>query len=121
MMVPGCPSDRVKPYLTAFILIGIFGILFAWERFVPLRQPRVPLARSTSILGIVETPRRLYLLTDLAIAAPVFDGAGKVLGLTLQHFANGRLSGVVVLPAADIADMAKQAAIAQAAAPKTGG
>ena len=87
----------------------------------PKTLQRVPLVRSTNILGIVEKPRRLYLLTDLAIAAPVFEGGGKLLGITLQHFANGRLSGVVVLPAADIADMAKQAAIAQAAAPKTGG
>lgn len=87
----------------------------------PKTLQRVPLVRSTNILGIVEKPRRLYLLTELAIAAPVFEAEGKILGITLQHFANGRLSGVVVLPAADIADMAKQAAIAQAAPPKTGG
>ena len=82
---------------------------------------RVPLVRATIVMGIVEKPRRLFLLSDQALASPVFEAEGKVLGIMLQHFANGRPSGVVVLPAADIAEMAKQAAIAQAAPPKTGG
>ena len=62
---------------------------------------------------------RVYLLTDQSMGAPVFSPQGKALGITLQHFANGR-STAIVLPAADIAEMAKQAAAAQAApAPAT--
>lgn len=75
---------------------------------------RVPMVRHTEIMGIVEKPRRLYLLTDTSAGTPVFDARGKLLGLTVQHFANGARTGNVVLPAADVADMAKQAAEAQA-------
>ncbi len=76
---------------------------------------RTPLVRSTEVVGIVEKPRRLFLLGDQSVASPVFAADGRVLGIFLQHFASGRPSGVVVLPAADIAEMAKQAAAAQAA------
>jgi hypothetical protein len=75
---------------------------------------RVPLVRATEMIGMVEKPRRIFLLADTSVASPVFDAGGRVLGIMLQHFANGRPSGIVALPAADIADMAKQAAAAQA-------
>lgn len=81
----------------------------------PKTLQRVPLVRGTDCVGIVEKPRRLFLLGDQSISCPVFDATGRVLGVLLQYFANGRPSGVVVLPAADIADMAKQAAAVQAA------
>ena len=80
--------------------------------------------RATEITGIVEKPRRFYLLTDQMpqwMGTPVFNAQGRVLGVTLQHFANGQRSGLVVLPAEDIAEMAKQAAAGQAAPPKTNG
>ena len=81
-------------------------------------QQRVPLVRTTEIIGMVEHPRRLYLLTEQAaqwMGTPVFNAAGRVLGITLQHFANGQRSGLIVLPAGDIAEMARQAATAQTA------
>jgi hypothetical protein len=77
---------------------------------------RVPLVRRTEVVGVVDKPRRLYLMTDQAPGTPLFRADGKVLGMTVQHFAAGRRTGLVVLPAADIAEMAKQAATAQAAA-----
>lgn len=76
---------------------------------------RTPLVRSSEVVGIVEKPRRLFLLGDQSVASPAFSADGRVLGIFLQYFANGRPSGVVVLPAADIADMAKQASAALAA------
>jgi len=78
---------------------------------------RVPLVRMTEIAGIVEKPRRFYLMTDQALGSPLFDPQGRTLGITVQHFANGRRTGFVVLPSADIAEMAKQAAAAQVAPP----
>jgi S1-C subfamily serine protease len=89
----------------------------------PKVQQRVPLVRTTEIIGIVERPRRFYLLTEqvsLWMGTPVFNAEGRVLGITLQHFANGTRSGLIVLPAEDIAEMAKQATAAQAAV-KNGG
>lgn len=71
---------------------------------------RTPVVKFSSVAGIVEKPRRLYLLTDQAIGAPTFDAAGHVLGVTTQYISNGRPSGLVVLPAADVAEIAKQAA-----------
>jgi S1-C subfamily serine protease len=86
-------------------------------------QQRVPLVRTTEIIGIVERPRRLYLMTEQVaqwMGTPVFNADGRVLGITLQHFANGQRSGLIVLPAEDIAEMAKQASAAQSAV-KSGG
>ena len=87
----------------------------------PKTLQRVPLIRATSVAGIVERPRRLFLMTELTPGTPVFDTGGKVLGLTLQNFANGRRTGYVVLPAADIAEMAKQASSAQSASGASSG
>jgi S1-C subfamily serine protease len=75
---------------------------------------RVPLVRASEVMGIVEKPRRLFLLTEQSPGTPMLDADGRVLGISLQHFANGRPSGIVVLPAGDIADIAKQAAAAMA-------
>lgn len=71
---------------------------------------RTPLVRVSAVTGIMTKPRKLFMLTDQAIGAPIFDAAGKVLGVTTQYLANGRPSGLVTLPAADIAEIAKQAA-----------
>ena len=73
---------------------------------------RAPLVRASEVLGIVDKPRRFYLLTEQSVGTPMFDLEGRVLGISLQHFANGRPSGTVVLPAADIAEMAVQAVAA---------
>lgn len=78
----------------------------------PKALQRIPIIRSTEITGIIEKPRRFYLLTDQSVAAPIFNAQGKILGITLVSSANG-IQVLVVRPAADIADMAKQAAEAQ--------
>jgi hypothetical protein len=81
--------------------------------FHPARAPkslqRVPVVRLSDVRGMVERPRRLYLVTEQEMGTPLFNERGAVLGISIQYFANGRHSGLVVLPAADIADMAKQA------------
>lgn len=74
---------------------------------------RVPLVRSTEVMGVVERPRKFYLVTDQSVGSPVFDFKGRILGISLQNISGGR-STTVVLPASDIAEMAKQAAAAQA-------
>lgn len=91
---------------------AVLGSYFYVAR-APKALQRVPMVRHTEVTGIVEKPRRLYLLTETSAGTPVFDTKGKVVGLTVQHFANGARTGNVVLPAADVADMAKQAVEAQ--------
>ncbi|MGH7944985.1 MAG: S1 family peptidase [Opitutaceae bacterium] len=117
-------SARKFPYvkLDEFTDGALLGDFFYVGRAAKVQQ-RVPLVRTTEIIGVVEKPRRLYLLTEQAaqwMGTPVFNAEGRVLGITLQHFANGQRSGLVVLPAEDIAEMAKQAAAAQTAV-KSGG
>ncbi len=82
----------------------------------PKSLQRTPLVRSSEITGIVEKPRRFYLVSDLRVGTPLFDLEGRVLGIALQHFANGQPSSIV-MPAGDISDMAKQAVAAQAKSP----
>lgn len=78
----------------------------------PKALQRVPMIRSTEITGVIERPRRFYLVTEQSVGSPVFNAQGKLLGLTLVNSANG-LQVIVVRPAADVADMAQQAAAVQ--------
>jgi hypothetical protein len=90
----------------------VLGTYFYVAR-APKTLQRVPLVRATEIIGLVEKPRRMYLMADQAVGTPIFNPRGGVLGITVRYFANGRES-IVVLPAEDIAEMAKQAKSAQA-------
>ncbi len=103
------PNVRLEDAVEGAILNTYFYVARA-----PKTLQRVPMVRRTEIMGMVDRPRRLYVLNDLSPGTPVFDPSGKVLGITVQHFANGKRTGLVVLPAADVADMSKQAAAAQA-------
>ena len=89
---------------------AVLGTYFNVSR-APKALQRVPLIRRTQVLGVVEKPRKFYLLTDQAMGTPVFDLDGKVLGISLQHFANNRRTGLVVLPADDILEIARQAVL----------
>jgi hypothetical protein len=92
----------------------VLGDYFMVSRAPKVLQ-RVPVVRESEILGIVEKPRKIFLLSEQALGSPMFDLQGRILGITLQHFANGRRTGLIVLPAADIAEMAKQALTAKPA------
>jgi len=73
---------------------------------------RVPVVRMVSVEGIAEKPRKLFLVGGTSIGSPVFDPQGHILGICLTHISNGRAFAPIVLPAADIAEIAKQAAVA---------
>jgi S1-C subfamily serine protease len=89
----------------------VLGNYFSVSRAAKALQ-RTPLVRATEVSGIIERPRRLFLMTEASVGTPVFDLEGAVLGVTLQNFASGRPTGLVVLPSADVAEMAQQAAAA---------
>lgn len=80
----------------------------------PKMLQRVPMMRRLDVMGVVERPRKFYLVTEPSLGSPAFDAEGRILGIALQHFSNGRRTGIVVLPADDIAEIAKQAQAAQA-------
>ncbi len=71
---------------------------------------RVPVVHTAYIVGIVEKPRRMFLLNDQGVGIPVFDSSGLPLGMSTQYLDNGRPVGLVVLPPSDVAELAKQAA-----------
>ncbi len=118
-MAPEAAGDAANPAFPSFVKLDepadgvVLGTYYSVARAPKVLQ-RVPLVRSSEIVGIIEKPRRLYLMTDLSVGAPMLDAKGRALGIALQNFAGGRSTGPVVLPAADIAEMAKQAAAAQA-------
>ncbi|HEY4989996.1 MAG TPA: hypothetical protein VII09_09325 [Opitutaceae bacterium] len=87
----------------------VLGNYFFVSR-VPKNLQRVPIVRLTTVMGIVEKPRKMFLLTDQALGVPIFDAAGLVLGISTQYLENDRPSGPVVLSAADVAELAAQAA-----------
>lgn len=107
-------AKREFPYVNlAETVEGELLSSFFFVTRAPKVLQRVPIVRATAVAGIVEKPRRFYLMNEQALGSPMLDGQGRVLGITVQHFAGGRR--MIVLPAADIAEMAKQAAAAQAA------
>jgi len=71
---------------------------------------RVPVVHMTTVVGIIEKPRRMFLVSDQAVGVPVFDASGLALGVLTQYLDNGRPIALVVLTSADVADLAKQAA-----------
>jgi hypothetical protein len=75
---------------------------------------RAPMLRPSTITGIIERPRRLFLIsTDWfsdALGCPVFDSQGRVLGICLRYMVDGTIKGTVVVPAADLVEMIGQAA-----------
>jgi hypothetical protein len=75
---------------------------------------RIPIVQSTTVVGIVEKPRRMYLMSQLALGVPIFDPAGLIVGITTPYLENGRPTGHVVLTAEDVAELATQAAAVKA-------
>ena len=118
-MAPDVPPEGPKPEFPSYLKLdeAADGVLLGNYFYVARERKvlqRVPIIRTSEVLGIVEKPRRFYLMTAQALGTPMFDTKGKLLGISLNNFANGRGTGLVVLPAEDIAEIAKQAAAIQA-------
>lgn len=118
-MAPDVPADAPKPEFRSYLKLdeAAEGVLLGNYFYVARERKvlqRVPVIRASEVAAIVEKPRRFYLMTAQAMGTPTFDLKGRLLGLSVQNFANGRSTGLVVLPAADIAEIAKQAAAIQA-------
>lgn len=69
-----------------------------------------PQVRRSDIISVTLKPRRRIVPEVAQPSCPVFDATGKLYGLCVRLYANGRATGSLVLPAADIAEIAKQAA-----------
>ena len=71
------------------------------------------MAQFATVQAVVEKPRTFYLATSGALGAPVFDTAGRFVGIVVRlrnDSGEGPTSPPIVLPATDIREVAKQAA-----------
>ncbi|HVG69922.1 MAG TPA: serine protease [Vicinamibacterales bacterium] len=70
-----------------------------------------PTALFQSVQAVVEKPRTFYVLTGGTVGSPVFDLRGRFLGVVLRfkNEADAANAPPIVLPAADIREVAKQA------------
>ncbi len=110
-IAPESPVAKPLPFVDLAVAAKaeILGTYYDIARGSKLAQ-RVPAVRVINISGMIEKPRRFILATDYSPGCPVFDAKGKVLGITVRHVAGGQSAGLIILPAADVADIANQAA-----------
>jgi hypothetical protein len=110
------PAGDRKPFayvdLDQAATATVLGDYFVVTR-APKTLQRVPLVQSATLEGIDAKPRLFYIVGGIALGCPVFDGQGRTLGLGLNYFVNGRATGPIVMPAADVAEEARQAAAAK--------
>jgi len=83
----------------------VLGTYFDLTRAGKILQ-RVPMVRPITVVGVVAKPRQLILLSAYAPGCPVFDSTGKFLGTSVQHVVEKHAAGLVLLPAASIAEIA---------------
>jgi hypothetical protein len=80
---------------------------------MPKTLQRTPIVQMSTVVGMIERPRRFVLVTEQTPGCPVFDPQGKVLGISVYYSSGGRQVANMILPATDVADMAKQAMLAK--------
>ncbi len=73
-----------------------------------------PLIRRVDIISISEKPRRRIVPENGQPGCPMFSATGKLFGICVRQFANGRPAGLLLLPPEDIVDAATQAAAMKA-------
>ena len=88
--------------------VAVLGTYYSLSRAgAEFKMP--PLIRPTTVEGMVDRPRRLFLVSTVAypdtLGCPVFDGDGRVVGICLRNVEKGAPKSPVVLPASDLASV----------------
>jgi hypothetical protein len=78
---------------------------------------RIPVVNPGTIIGIVEKPRRFFIVNGDRVGSPVFDLRGRVLGICVRYISSGRAQRFIVLPADEVDGVARQAAVEAAKPP----
>lgn len=108
------PIDKLPSPLTAIDAAAVRPMAID-SVLVLQRMPELagwqPTALFQSVQAVVEKPRTFYVLTGGPIGAPVFDLRGQFIGIVLRfkNEADAANAPPIVLPAADIREVAKQA------------
>ncbi|MDD2763904.1 MAG: serine protease [Opitutaceae bacterium] len=83
----------------------VLGNYYHLSRLPEVMQ-RAAIIRPSTVMGIIERPRRMLLVsTDMtpdAMGCPVFDAQGRMLGICLRYVVNNQAKGFVVVSAGDI-------------------
>jgi len=102
------PAHRFTPLLLSNAADGqILGDFFTLTRANKSLQ-QVPEITISTVVGIVEKPRKYYIVGNPSPGCPMVSEDGRLLGVCVEHSGNRNVLPVV-LPAADISDLASQA------------
>lgn len=95
------PVARVAP-IDLLVVLQRFPEIAGWQAT----------ALFAEVQAVVDKPRTFYIVNSGAFGAPVFDTAGRFVGIVLRlrnDTGDGPSAPPIVLPAADIREVAKQA------------
>lgn len=70
---------------------------------------RQPMLARGQVMGVTQKPRVFYRVTGAAPGGPTFTPEGKLLGIAVNRSAKERAATTVILPAADVLEIAEQA------------
>lgn len=74
---------------------------------------RVPAVTRGQVTSITEKPRIFVRATSAQMGCPTFNLEGKLVGIGVSRFMRGKSTVLIVLPAADVQEIAQQAAKAK--------
>lgn len=74
---------------------------------------RVPAVTRGQVTSITEKPRMFVRATSAQLGCPTFNLDGKLVGIGVSRYMKGKSSVLIVLPAADVQEIAQQAAKAK--------
>jgi S1-C subfamily serine protease len=117
---PDPNSDEAKSAkFTPISLSGPFGEPALLDDVVIIERMGKDLNRLATlnlarVVGIQRKPRTFYLVNDQNTATPVFDLKGNLIGIFARRIFENAAASTIVLPAKDVADIAKQAEEAKA-------
>lgn len=69
---------------------------------------RAPVVRPSTVIGIIERPTRMLLVSTYSVGCPVLDVQGHALGICLRLIVDDAVAGTVVVPSSDIVDIVSQ-------------
>jgi len=81
---------------------------------------RVPSVTRGQVMSITEKPRTFVRASGAQLGCPTFNLEGKLIGIGVSRFMRGKSSVLILLPAADIQEIAQQAAKAKPLAAVSG-
>ncbi|MST94822.1 MAG: serine protease [Pedosphaera sp.] len=74
---------------------------------------RVPTVIIGQVMAVTKKPRAFLIVNGAVAGCPTYAESGKVLGIAAQRFVKGKGTALVIVPAADVLEIAEQAKTAK--------